>query len=107
MWWCLLCAYLVSQDIFITLQAFWRGHCLRQRIKDKKVLEVRKKVQEATRNVKEENKLYYRTSQAIDFLLSYRQLSHVLEALINLGLWYLQSVNCVFITHADYVGRRG
>jgi len=68
------------------VQAVWRGHSLRRRIKDKKVHEVRKKVQEATRNVKEEDKLYNRTSSALDFLLSYRQLSHVLQALIQLGM---------------------
>jgi len=70
----------------LSVQAVWRGHCVRRRIKDKKVHEVRRKVQEATRNVKEENKLYYRTSLALDFLLSYRQLSHMLQALIHLGL---------------------
>lgn len=71
------------------VQAVWRGHRERRRIKDKKVHEVRKKVQEATKNVKEENKLYYRTSTALDFLLTYRQLSHVLQALIHLGLlWH-------------------
>jgi len=68
------------------VQASWRGYRVRRQIKDKKVHEVRKKVQEATRNVKEENKLYYRTSLALDFLLTYRQLSQMLQALIHLGL---------------------
>jgi len=71
------------------VQAIWRGYHVRRQIKDKKVHEVRRKVQEATRNVKEEDKLYYRTSSALDFLLTYRQLSHMLQALIHLGLWHL------------------
>ena len=79
--------YCVLRYSFIVcVQAVWRGHSLRRRIKDKKVHEARKKVQEATRNVKEEDKLYNRTSSALDFLLSYRQLSHVLQALIQLGM---------------------
>jgi len=68
------------------VQAVWRGYFLRRQIKDKKVHEVRKKVEEATRNVKEENKLYYRTSLALDFLLTYRHVSQVLQALVHLGL---------------------
>jgi len=69
----------------LCVQAVWRGHRERRQIKDKKVHEVRKKVQEATRNVKEENKLCNRTSSALEFLLSYRQLSYMLQALIHLG----------------------
>jgi len=76
---------------------------VRRRIKDKKVDEVRRKVLEATKNVKEEDKLCNRTSLALDFLLSYRQLSHVLQALIHLGrclLW--QFVLCVcFYFHSE------
>jgi len=79
------------------VQASWRGYRVRRQIKDKKVHEVRKKVQEATRNVKEENKLYYRTSLALDFLLTYRQLSQMLQALIHLGLWHLHSLISVVL----------
>ena len=69
----------------VFMQALWRGHSLRRRIKNKKVHEVRSKVQEATRNVKEENKLYHRTSIALEFLLSYRDVSHMLQTLNQLG----------------------
>ena len=67
------------------LQAMWRGHRVRRKVIDKKVVDARRKVKAASKNVKEENKLCHRTTSALDFLLSYKQLSYVLEALINLG----------------------
>ena len=46
---------------------------------------MRKRVQEAAKNATEDKKLCNRTSDALDFLLCYKQLSYILEALINLG----------------------
>jgi len=74
----------------VCMQAVWRGHSLRRHT-DEKVREACKKVQEATRNVKEEDKLYNRTSSALDFLLSRRWLrdpasKHVLKSLTELRL---------------------
>ena len=39
----------------------------------------------ATQNAAESNKLGNRTASALDFLLRYRQLSYILEAVITLG----------------------
>lgn len=79
--------FVIQSCIFsLLVQAVWRGHRIRRHIKDKKVDKVRKKVLAAARNVREENKLYYRTSLALDFLLNCRQLVHVLQVLIQLGV---------------------
>ena len=45
----------------------------------------RKKVEEATANATEEKKLCNRTACALDYLLKYKQLAYILEAVMNLG----------------------
>ncbi|KAJ8300168.1 hypothetical protein KUTeg_021687 [Tegillarca granosa] len=68
------------------LLAIWRGRKVRKGCKNKKIEIVRKSLQEANRSATEEKKLGNRTSSALDYLLKYKQLSHILEALIHLDV---------------------
>ena len=63
----------------------WRGYCVRKANKSNKLTAVRQRVQEANAAATEDKKLCNRTSSALDFLLNYKQLAFILEALINLG----------------------
>ena len=65
----------------------WKGYCVRKANKSKKLTAVRQRVQEANAAATEDKKLCNRTSSALDFLLNYKQLAFILEALINLGKW--------------------
>lgn len=53
--------------------------------KSKKLEAVRKRVVEAHRSATEDKKLGNRTESALDYLLKYKQLSQILEALVHLG----------------------
>lgn len=54
--------------------------------KCKKIEVVRKRIMEAHRTATEDKKLGNRTESALDYLLKYKQLSHLLEALVHLGI---------------------
>lgn len=58
---------------------------VRRSIGSKKIEAVRRNLKEATAAATEEKKLGNRTTSALDFLLRYKQLSQVLEALVHLG----------------------
>ena len=58
---------------------------MRKANKSKKLSVVRQRVQQANAAATEDRKLCNRTSSALDFLLNYKQLAFILEALINLG----------------------
>ncbi|XP_062607577.1 abnormal spindle-like microcephaly-associated protein homolog [Saccostrea cucullata] len=56
------------------------------RNKCKKVARVRQRVVEAQRSATDDKKLGNRTESALDYLLQYKQLSHLLEALVHLDV---------------------
>ncbi|OWF49690.1 abnormal spindle-like microcephaly-associated protein homolog [Mizuhopecten yessoensis] len=68
----------------ITLQAIWRGRRVRKTYPSKKLENIRKNLKEATKIATEDRKLGNRTESALDYLLKYKQLSQILEALIHL-----------------------
>ncbi|XP_013394208.1 abnormal spindle-like microcephaly-associated protein homolog [Lingula anatina] len=82
------------QDAIVTIQAIWRGRKTRQQMKDKKVIQVRRRLKEATMAATEEKKLCNRTTSALDFLLQYKQLSYILEALVHLDAATRLSSRC-------------
>lgn len=71
--------------LFVYVQAVWRGRQVRMKNKSKKLEAVRKRVVEAHRSATEDKKLGNRTESALDYLLKYKQLSQILEALVHLG----------------------
>ena len=58
---------------------------MRKTVRNKKVIQARQRIEEARKNVTEDKKLCNRTTSALDYLLRYKQLSYILEALMNLG----------------------
>ncbi|XP_053380194.1 abnormal spindle-like microcephaly-associated protein homolog [Mercenaria mercenaria] len=68
----------------VKIQALWKGYHKRKSIKNRRLTLLRKRVQETSASATEENKLGNRTSSALDFLLRYKQLSQVLDALQHL-----------------------
>ena len=66
-------------------QAAWKGHRVRMQIKNKRVVVARKRLAEAAKNATEDKKLCNRTTSALDFLLRYKHLAFILEALKHLG----------------------
>jgi hypothetical protein len=71
--------------MYIIIQAVWRGNQVRRRSIGKKIEVIRKRVEKANKSATEENKLGNRMASALDYLLRYKQLSHILEVLIHLG----------------------
>ena len=68
-------------------QAVWRGRQVRRACRDKRVAAIRARCIKAAKAVTEEKRLCNRTTSALDYLLQYRQMSGLLEALISLGGW--------------------
>lgn len=68
----------------IKLQSIWRGRKVRKAYKSKKLETIRNNLKEATKTATDDKKLGNRTESALDYLLKYKQLSHILEALIHL-----------------------
>ncbi|KAM9211889.1 abnormal spindle-like microcephaly-associated protein isoform 2-T2 [Dugong dugon] len=66
------------------IQALWRGYSWRKKNDCKKIKAVRLSLQVVNREVREENKLYKRTALALHYLLTYKHLSAILEALKHL-----------------------
>ena len=58
---------------------------MRCAITNRRMHDVCARARAATKNAAEADKLGNRTSSALDFLLRYRQLSYILEAVITLG----------------------
>uniref|UniRef100_A0A3Q2EB31 Calponin-homology (CH) domain-containing protein n=1 Tax=Cyprinodon variegatus TaxID=28743 RepID=A0A3Q2EB31_CYPVA len=68
----------------ISLQALWRGHRSRLLNDNPKVVKLRYRLRKVSAEVKEEDKLYNKTSSALEYLLRYKHFSYILEALKNL-----------------------
>uniref|UniRef100_A0A8B9I7R5 Assembly factor for spindle microtubules n=1 Tax=Anser brachyrhynchus TaxID=132585 RepID=A0A8B9I7R5_9AVES len=68
----------------IKIQALWRGYSWRKRNDTAKTRALRRSLEKANENSKEENKLCNRTAIAIEYLLKYKHLSYILAALKHL-----------------------
>ncbi|XP_075384796.1 abnormal spindle-like microcephaly-associated protein isoform X2 [Tenrec ecaudatus] len=68
----------------ICIQALWRGYSWRKKNDCKKIKAIRLSLQVVNREIREENKLYKRTALALHYLLTYKHLSAILEALKHL-----------------------
>ncbi|MGH0158514.1 UNVERIFIED_CONTAM: hypothetical protein FKN15_065270 [Acipenser sinensis] len=78
----------------VKIQALWRGFCSRKRDAPK-VVAIRRRVEKANKESKEENKLCNKTATAIDYLLRYNDLSYIIAALKHLeAATRLSSVCC-------------
>ncbi|XP_061041266.1 abnormal spindle-like microcephaly-associated protein isoform X2 [Eubalaena glacialis] len=66
------------------IQALWRGYSWRKKNDCTKIKAIRQRLQCVNREIREENKLYHRTTLALHYLLTYKYLSAILEALKHL-----------------------
>ncbi|XP_067585913.1 abnormal spindle-like microcephaly-associated protein isoform X1 [Pseudorca crassidens] len=66
------------------IQALWRGYSWRKKNDCSKIKAIRQRLQCVNREIREENKLYHRTALALHYLLTYKYLSAILEALKHL-----------------------
>ncbi|XP_075844260.1 abnormal spindle-like microcephaly-associated protein [Microtus pennsylvanicus] len=66
------------------IQALWRGYSWRKKNDRTDIKAIRRSLRAISKNVEEENKLYRRTERALHFLLTYKHLSAILEALKHL-----------------------
>ncbi|XP_004685542.1 PREDICTED: abnormal spindle-like microcephaly-associated protein isoform X2 [Condylura cristata] len=66
------------------IQAFWRGYSWRKKNDCTKIKAIRLSLQIVNREIREENKLYRRTALALHYLLTYKHISAILEALKHL-----------------------
>ncbi|XP_007939371.1 abnormal spindle-like microcephaly-associated protein [Orycteropus afer afer] len=66
------------------IQALWRGYSWRKKNDCKKIKAIRLSLQLVNSEIREENKLYKRTALALHYLLTYKHLSAILEALKHL-----------------------
>ncbi|XP_022094618.1 abnormal spindle-like microcephaly-associated protein homolog [Acanthaster planci] len=78
----------------LTVQSAWRGLHVRRSCKSKKIAAARARCIKANKAVTEEKKLCNRTASALDYLLQYRQMSGLLEALISLDVVSRLSAAC-------------
>ncbi|KAG8516120.1 Abnormal spindle-like microcephaly-associated protein, partial [Galemys pyrenaicus] len=68
----------------IYIQALWRGYTWRKKNDSTKIKAIRLSLQAVNREIREENKLYKRTALALHYLLTYKHISAILEALKHL-----------------------
>nr|XP_057929820.1 abnormal spindle-like microcephaly-associated protein [Doryrhamphus excisus] len=68
----------------VKAQALWRGHCSRRLNDNAKVIKLRHKLRKVSAGAREEDKLFNKTSSALDCILQYKRFSYILEALKNL-----------------------
>ncbi|XP_013377331.1 PREDICTED: abnormal spindle-like microcephaly-associated protein [Chinchilla lanigera] len=66
------------------IQALWRGYIWRKKNDCTKIRAIRLSLQLVNKEIREENKLYKRTALALHYLLTYKHLSAILEALKHL-----------------------
>ncbi|XP_055000646.1 abnormal spindle-like microcephaly-associated protein [Sorex araneus] len=66
------------------IQALWRGYAVRKKNDCKKIKAIRLSLQAVNREIREENKLYKRTELALHYLLTYKHISAIIEALKHL-----------------------
>uniref|UniRef100_A0A8B9C6A1 Assembly factor for spindle microtubules n=1 Tax=Anser brachyrhynchus TaxID=132585 RepID=A0A8B9C6A1_9AVES len=77
-------ATIVLQSAYRGRIALWRGYSWRKRNDTAKTRALRRSLEKANENSKEENKLCNRTAIAIEYLLKYKHLSYILAALKHL-----------------------
>ncbi|XP_053324917.1 abnormal spindle-like microcephaly-associated protein isoform X2 [Spea bombifrons] len=68
----------------VRFQALWRGYTWRKTHNTKALNALRNRLQKVNQEIKEEDKLYHRTSVAVEYLLTYKHLSFILAALQHL-----------------------
>ncbi|NWX08941.1 ASPM protein, partial [Caloenas nicobarica] len=68
----------------VKFQALWRGYSWRKSNDTAKTKALRRSLEKANENSREENKLCNRTAIAIEYLLKYKHLSYILAALKHL-----------------------
>ncbi|XP_018114141.1 abnormal spindle-like microcephaly-associated protein homolog isoform X2 [Xenopus laevis] len=78
----------------VKFQALWRGYSCRKAQDTKAVQVLRNRLQRVSQDVKEENKLCNRTVVALDYLLSFKQLSFIIAALQHLEVATRLSAVC-------------
>uniref|UniRef100_A0A8C5WK29 Assembly factor for spindle microtubules n=1 Tax=Leptobrachium leishanense TaxID=445787 RepID=A0A8C5WK29_9ANUR len=89
----------------LKFQALWRGYTFRKLNDSKVVCALRERLQKVNRETKEEDKLYRRTSVAIEHLLTYKHLSYILAALQHLEVaTRLSAVCCEIMARSRAVG---
>ena len=71
---------------------------MRRGIKSRRMHAVCARAWAATENAAESNSLRSRTASALDFLLRYKQLSYILEAVITLGERNLLTMLATYMT---------
>jgi len=71
---------------------------VRRGIKSRRMHAVCARAWAATENAAESNSLRSRTASALDFLLRYKQLSYILEAVITLGERNLLTMLAIYMT---------
>nr|XP_040134478.1 abnormal spindle-like microcephaly-associated protein [Ictidomys tridecemlineatus] len=76
------------------LQALWRGYSWRKKHDCTKIKAIRLSLQMVNREIREEDKLYKRTTLALHYLLTYKHLSAILEALKHLEVVTRLSPRC-------------
>ncbi|XP_047377735.1 abnormal spindle-like microcephaly-associated protein isoform X2 [Sciurus carolinensis] len=76
------------------IQALWRGYSWRKKHDCTKIKAIRLSLQIVNREIREENKLYKRTTLALHYLLTYKHLSAILEALKHLEVVTRLSPRC-------------
>ncbi|VDI49418.1 abnormal spindle-like microcephaly-associated protein [Mytilus galloprovincialis] len=92
--WLLIRKQKLKIKAIVKLQSIWRGEQVRRRSIGQKIEKIRKRVEKANRSATEENKLGNRMASALDYLLRYKQLSHILEVLIHLDVATRLSAAC-------------
>ncbi|KAL8625932.1 hypothetical protein ACOMHN_012524 [Nucella lapillus] len=86
-------------------KAIWRGRQVRGGLKSRKLATARRRLQEATQRATEEKTLGHRTASALDFLLHYKQLAYILDALMHLDVaTRLSWVCCERLVEVNAVG---
>ncbi|KAM6217298.1 abnormal spindle-like microcephaly-associated protein [Rhynchocyon petersi] len=78
----------------IKFQALWRGYLWRKKNDSEKIKTIRLSLQVVNREIREENKLYNRTALGLHYLLTYKHLSAILEALHHLEVVTRLSPRC-------------
>lgn len=82
------------QSAAITLQSIWRGRKVRVSVKSKKIARARDRCMKACKAATEDKKLCNRTTSGLHFLLTYKHLHQVVEAVCSLEVATRLSARC-------------
>ncbi|XP_076352254.1 abnormal spindle-like microcephaly-associated protein homolog [Tachypleus tridentatus] len=83
-----------EQNAATVIQAAWRGHVQRCKLKSRQLKTIRERLKTVNANATEDKKLCNRTTSALDFLLRCRNLSYILSALMHLDVVTRLSASC-------------